>query len=125
MNENTEKKRLDLDAIFGVADAIVVDYHGERYDLKRPEAMTLRDFRTVMSATESLEAMRRRGGVSGDDAEKMITLALEILAPGLAKIDLTIGQIIRIFTFYNAEVKRSHPKPEAGTDGAGGTSAPA
>lgn len=101
-----DKHLLDLDAVFGVdKPPIIVRWQGKEYELTHPEAMNAEQLLKYEQLSAMAQDLSNKGARTGVKIERALQQLIEIIAPELAKRELTFLQKVTVMQFYNEQIE--------------------
>lgn len=107
---------LDLDAVFGRQDPIVVNYAGRRFPMRLPASLTPYEMTQLDEVKADYSVLLAKIGPSmtpeqSAEMERLAREMLEVLAPDLLRVGITFAMQMRVLKHYTDEVEaRTHPK---------------
>ena len=115
MSDNGHRN-LNLDELFGIDRPIVVKWHGNNYELRRPESLTPKEYVRWRKLTEKLEMAKNMLGRISDqgpetlqeneaaELEQMTDEVIGLLNSGLNSVGLSFMAKSSVLQFYTSEV---------------------
>lgn len=111
----SERKPLNLDELYGTARPVIVVWQEKRYELRRPEAMTPVEYSrwTKLQAKTSkliIDNVDEMGEQQAEELAEAVQLALNLVSPELAALDLPFAAQVKVLEFYSEEITRTEEK---------------